>query len=300
MAGSPARGGLHRGGRDHLHQVVDDHVAQRADRVVEVTAILDPEVLGHRDLDALEVVAAPQGLQDRVREPEVQDLLQAHLPEVVVDPEELRLVDVLVELVGELPGGLLVVPERLLDHDRGLRGQAGLGQPLDDASEQERRDLEVEHRCLRTRDRGAHPLVGRGIGEVAADVRQPFGEAVEDDLVELLAGLLDRGPGPFDELVEGPVVRRHPDHGAGQEPALLQAVEGAEGHHPRQVARDAEHHEHVRGSRLAAGGCRCHATQRAGRPRHLPRPRGMIPPSPGCGRHGPGRSPGSTGRHGLW
>ena len=93
-----AGGDLHRRGGDDLHQVVDDDVAQRADRVVEVAAILDAEVLGHRDLHALEVVPAPERLEHRVREAQVEDLLEPHLPEVVVDPVELRLVDVLVEL----------------------------------------------------------------------------------------------------------------------------------------------------------------------------------------------------------
>ena len=45
-----AGGRLHRGRRDQLHQVVDDHVLQRADRVVEVAPVLDAEALGHRDL----------------------------------------------------------------------------------------------------------------------------------------------------------------------------------------------------------------------------------------------------------
>ena len=99
---SPPAGGSIAVSPDHLHEVVDDDVAQRADRVVEVAAILDAEVLGHRDLDGLDVVPVPDRLEHRVREPEVQDLLEAHLPEVVVDAEELRLVDVLVQLVGEL------------------------------------------------------------------------------------------------------------------------------------------------------------------------------------------------------
>ena len=81
--------------------MVDDHVAQGADRVVEVATVLDPEVLGHRDLDRLDVVPVPHRLEHRVGEPEVQDLLDPHLPEVVVDAEELRLVDVLVQLLGE-------------------------------------------------------------------------------------------------------------------------------------------------------------------------------------------------------
>ena len=42
--------GLHCRCGHHLHQVVDDYVANRADGVVEVAAILDPEALGHGDL----------------------------------------------------------------------------------------------------------------------------------------------------------------------------------------------------------------------------------------------------------
>ena len=121
----PAAGGrLHRGRADHLHQVVDHHVAQGADRVVEVAAVVDAEVLGHRDLDRGDVVAVPDRLERRVREPQVEDLRQAHLPQEVVDPVQLRLVDVLVDLLVELARRREVVPERLLDDDAGVLGQA--------------------------------------------------------------------------------------------------------------------------------------------------------------------------------
>ena len=53
--GGARRGRLHRDQREHLQEVVLDHVAQRADRVVEAAAVLDPEVLGHRDLDRVDV-----------------------------------------------------------------------------------------------------------------------------------------------------------------------------------------------------------------------------------------------------
>ena len=109
--------------------MVHDHVTQRPDRVVEVAAVLDAEVLGHRDLDGRDVVPVPDRLEHRVREPEVDDLLRPHLPEVVVDPQELRLVDVLVQLRGEVARGLEVVPERLLDDDAGVLRQAGVGSP---------------------------------------------------------------------------------------------------------------------------------------------------------------------------
>ena len=41
--GVAGRRRIHGGRGDDLHQVVDDDVAQRADGVVEVTAVLDPE-----------------------------------------------------------------------------------------------------------------------------------------------------------------------------------------------------------------------------------------------------------------
>ena len=46
----PPAGGSIAARGDDLHQVVDDHVAERADRVIEVAAVLDAEALGHRDL----------------------------------------------------------------------------------------------------------------------------------------------------------------------------------------------------------------------------------------------------------
>ena len=145
--GIARRRDLHRRRPDDLHEVVDDHVAQRPDRVVEVPAILDAEALGHRDLDARDVVAVPDRLEDRVREAQPQDLREAELPEVVVDPVELALVEMLVHLRRERARRFEVVAEGLLDHHAGVRGQAGVREALHDLAEQERRDLEIEDRA---------------------------------------------------------------------------------------------------------------------------------------------------------
>ena len=236
---------LHRRGGHDLHQVVDDDVAQRADGVVEVAAILDAEVLRHRDLDALDVVAIPDRLEDPVREPEEEDLLEAHLPQVVVDAEDLRLVDVLVELLGERARGLAVVAERLFDDDPGVRRQAGLGEPLDDPAEEERRDLEVEDRALRAGDRGGDALVGGRVAEVPLHVGEPLGEALEHRLVELLARADDRVACALHELVDRPVVDGDPDDRALEQPALLEPVQRVERHHLGQVTGDPEDHEDV-------------------------------------------------------
>ena len=250
VLGIGSAGRLHRRCPDDLHQVVHDHVPQGSDGIVEVSAILDSEVLGHRDLDGLDVVSVPDRLEERVCEAEIQDLLGSHLPEVVVDPVELRLVDVLMELVSECARRLEVVPERLLHDDPRSRRQPGVCQPLDDPAEQKGRDLEVEDRGLGALDRLADPGVGRGVSEVPLDIGEPRGETLEHRRVELFPGADDRLARPLDELLDRPVVDRDPDDRALDQAALFQPVQRAERHHLRQVAGDSEDDEHVRGSRL--------------------------------------------------
>ena len=56
-----------------------------------------------------------------------EDLAETHLPQEVIDPVELRLVDVLVDLLRQRPRGGEIVAERLLHHDAARLGQAGVG-----------------------------------------------------------------------------------------------------------------------------------------------------------------------------
>jgi hypothetical protein len=263
--------------------VVDHYVAERADRIVEVAAVLDAEALSHGDLDRLEVVPAPDRLQHGVCKPEMEDLLEAHLSEVMVDAVELGLVDVLVDLVGERGCRFAVVAERLLDHDtRGL-GQAGLRKTFNNGAEEERRNLEVEDGGRGAGDRVSDALVGRSVGEVAAHVRQPFSQAIESLLVELLSSPLNRFASALSQLVVGPVVDGNADDRAVKEPPGLESIQRAEGHHLRQVACDAEHDEDVCGLRARVGRLRPlrrWSRDRAGSPCHLPTSRiGGFDPS---------------------
>ena len=273
--------------------MVDDDVAQGADRVVEVAAVLDAEALGHRDLDGVDVVAVPDRLEHRVREPEVEDLLEAHLPEEVVDPVELRLVDVLVQLGGQRARRVEVVAERLLDDHSPVLGQAGLGQAFDDRAEQEGRDLEVEDRGGGAADRVANALVGRGVTEVARHVGEPRGERSKV-ASSSSPGAHDRLAGPLLQLVVGPVVDGDADDRAVEEPARLEPVERAEGHHLRQVAGDPEHDQDVGGLGcrfLRRGRERAFRRRGAGSTCHLPPP-GVLSAEPSAAtaadRH-PGR-----------
>ena len=149
------------------------------------------------------------------------------------------------------------MPERLLDHDPPLRHQAGVGQALDHPAEQERRDLEVEHRSLGTLDRVGDPRIGRGIAEVALHIGQSSRKTVEDGGIDRLPGAFDRLAGPLHQLVHRPVVDRDSDDRALQQPTPLEPVQRSKRHHLRQVTRDPEDHEDVRdalimGCRLAA------------------------------------------------
>lgn len=97
--------------------MVLDHVAERPDVVVVVPATLDPDRLRHRDLHVVDAVPVPQGLEDRVREPEGEQVLDGLLAQVVVNPVDLSFVEVGMDSRVELSGGREVQPERLLDHE---------------------------------------------------------------------------------------------------------------------------------------------------------------------------------------
>ncbi len=122
------------------------HVAQRPDVVVEAAAVLDSEVLGHGDLHAGDAVAVPQGLEDRVGEPQEHDVHRGFLAEEVVDAVDLPLVQVPSQFVVEGIGRGQVMAEGFLDDDARIGGQVGARQLVDHGAEQRRRDLQVEHR----------------------------------------------------------------------------------------------------------------------------------------------------------
>jgi len=95
---------------------------------------------------------------------------------------------------------------------------------------------------------GKHEVVvrdGRSVGEVAVDVREALREPSEQLVVERLTRRDDRVARARDELLERPVVEGDADDRTAQKPASLEAVQRAEGHDPREVARDPEDHEHV-------------------------------------------------------
>ncbi len=103
-------------------------VARGPGLFVELAAALDADVLGHRDLDVIDVVAVPDGLEDRVAEAQDDQVLDGLLAQVVVDAEDLPLVEDAVQLGVERVAAGEIVPEGLLDDDaRVAAGVGGIG-----------------------------------------------------------------------------------------------------------------------------------------------------------------------------
>jgi hypothetical protein len=82
---------LHGDQGQHLELVVLEDVADGPGGLVEVAPVLDPQRLGHRDLDVVDEVVVPDRLEDPVGEAEGDDVLDALLAQVVVDPEHVPL-----------------------------------------------------------------------------------------------------------------------------------------------------------------------------------------------------------------
>ena len=149
VTGLERDGLLHRGEGEQLQQVVLDHVARGADAVVVAGPATDADVLGHRDLHVVDGVRVPDRLEQHVREPQREQVLDRLLAEVVVDAEHGVGGEHPLDDGVQLAGGLEVGAERLLDHDAApaavaLLGEPGGGEVLGDLREVARRDREVE------------------------------------------------------------------------------------------------------------------------------------------------------------
>src|SRR5438067_11708635 len=93
--------------------MVLDEIAQGARALVVPGAAADAAVLGGGDLDAVDEVAVPDRLEQRVSEAQSDQVLNRLLAEIVVDPEYLGLVEHAQHLPVQRAGRNEVVAERL-------------------------------------------------------------------------------------------------------------------------------------------------------------------------------------------
>ncbi len=205
---------LHRGERQHLHQVGDDHVAVSAGGLVELRAPLETEGLGDVDLHVVDEVAVPDRLEETVGEAEGQDVLGGLLAQEVVDAEDLRLVEDLVDARVERHREV-VQPPLVVD----VAGQQRLD-PVD----------------LRGQRLGAG-----GLRDVGQHRREPRPHLVGEVLVgEVLARLA----GQLHELLGVEVLQRGPDDpGVLEQVGLEEVQQPGQQLAPRQVTGRSEEHD---------------------------------------------------------
>src|ERR1700741_1732794 len=112
--------------------MVLDHVADRSSLIVKAPAALYPEVLSHRDLDALDVVAVPKGFDKGVGKAERQHVVDCSLAKIMVNTEDVSFVEGPKQDLVQFLRRCEVIAERLFHDDSRPPPAVRSGQVLDD------------------------------------------------------------------------------------------------------------------------------------------------------------------------
>jgi hypothetical protein len=214
--------------------------------VVEASPPFDPEALGHRDLDVRDVVPVPDRLQEGVGEAEEEQVLDRVLAQVVVDAEDRRLLEGIVQRSIERPSRFEVAAEGLLDHDARPCRAAGATQALDDRREGARRDGQVVAGTLCVAERLAQALEDRRVRIVPAYVAEQPGQLLEGLGVDPAPVLFDAGVGARLDSLQVPVLAADRNDGNFEPLALYHRVEGGKDLLVGEVPGRAEEHQGVR------------------------------------------------------
>ena len=243
--------GLHEHQRQDLQQVVLHDVTKGPDPVVEGPAIFYAKALGHRDLNGLDVLTAPQRLEPGIGESHEFDVLDRLLAQVVVYAQQLVLAEHLVQSIIQLDRRVQARAEGLLDGDPTVAREVGSAELLNHGAEERRRDLEIEERAADALHVGRQPGVEARIREVAAEIghalRQTGQNSLVDDLPRGRHHRMDRIARHGPKVLITHVIAGDADHGHREEPPLLQVIERRKRHLVGEVAGDPEDHQRVRG-----------------------------------------------------
>jgi hypothetical protein len=228
--------------------VILHHVPHRARLVVIGPAPADADLLGHGDLHVIHVLRVPERFEQDVAEPYGHQVLDRLLPEIMVDPVDLRLVEIARQRTVQRPGGGEIVAEGLFHDDPCvLPRDLELVQPFRQVTEQARRHREIEglHRVR------AHLVAQIGPAAIAARIHREVIEPLEE-----LRHMLRRAQLGGNEFLQrradpvGPVLRRLLRARRADDPRLARHLPVAEPPEqrrqdlaPRQIARAAENHE---------------------------------------------------------
>ncbi len=249
--GLQRRGRLHGHEGQDLEQVGDHHVAIGAGLLVEGRPAAEAERLWHVDLDVVDEGAVPDRLEQAVGKAEGEDVLGRLLAQEVVDAEDLRLVEHLVQARVQRPGALQVGAERLFHDDARALDQLGFAQHPHGRQGGARRHAQIVQplRLAPQRRFGLQHLVPQRLGSRRqGNVVEPLGEGGpvrggDFPRYEFVDG--GAGEGAEGLRVEG--VQRHADDAAiGNEAGAAEAEHPRQQLAARQVAGRAEQDDHLR------------------------------------------------------
>ncbi len=152
--------------------MVLNHVANHTRLLVQLAPAAHAELLGHRDLHVLDVATVPDRIEERICEPEVQDVLDGLFPKIVVDSKNGTLGKRLEQQLIQRAGRLEAPAERFLDDDAGVVAAACTGQLLHHGREHAGRNREVVRgtRCLL--ELGSHTAKRLGIAVVTLHIAE--------------------------------------------------------------------------------------------------------------------------------
>jgi len=212
------------------------------------SAVVDGERLRHVDLDVVDVVAVPHGLEHAVGEAQRDEVLDRLAAEEVVDAEDPLLGEDAVDERVERPRAVQVDAERLLEHDPRAVRQPRLAERRDELAERAGRDGQVVQASwlvaevlLTALDRFAQRrgLVGAERGE-REPAREPLPRVLVRAVADGVAGdrpevvVRPAAPGGADD----PVALRH-------QPRALEVEEPGQELAPGEVARRAVEDDRV-------------------------------------------------------
>src|SRR5262245_18204320 len=124
-------------------------VADRTRLIIKSAPPLDTEVFGHGDLHTLDMVAIPEGFQERIGEAEEEQVVHRPLAQVMVDAEDRLLVEGAKQGTVERLRREEIVTERFFNDDTRAVRAFSFAQLFYDHPEQPRRDGEIVCRLLR-------------------------------------------------------------------------------------------------------------------------------------------------------
>ena len=115
--GMQRNGWFHGHQAEQMHHVILDDVAQGAGLVIVGAAFFDADIFEDGNLDVVDVMVIPEGLEDAVGKAENKQVLDRFLAQIMVDTKDLFFVKELIDFFIKSTGGLEVPAERFFNDD---------------------------------------------------------------------------------------------------------------------------------------------------------------------------------------